>query len=295
MKQKWVTFFSMFALFVLLAVPQMVSAIDEDNVRAMLNTLNDRLAAAGKNVEVDYVDFITKDEIGIRVYRKDHELQLDSHWFPYDPWRWGAREIFWLIEDVDQTSDVPWADARAALGRAMNTWNTVPCATIPLVQWDDYDMDWGIVQYYYWGSYPGQHGGSDSWYADLTHAGWLPRDFFDSIAPPNGGDNILGVTFTFTWNAYPNRVAFREIYYNDDFTWGIDDASKIDIETVSLHEVGHGLSLGHNGMIFRDAGKGSLRFAPRAVMNAIYYDIQHSLLTTDVGAFCSVWSSWPNN
>lgn len=294
MKQKWIMFCSMFVLIVLLAAPLAVSAGEED-VQAMLNTLNDRLTAAGLNVQVAYVDFLTYDEIGIRVYRKDHELRLDAHWFPYDPWRWGAREIFWLTDDVDQTTDVPWEDAVAAVARAMNTWNDVPCANIPLVEWPHLGIDWGIVQYYYWGDYPGQNGGSPFWYADLTHAGWLPRDFFDTMYPPNGSASVLGVTYTFTWTAYPERVAFREIYFNDRFTWGIDDENLVDIETVALHEQGHGLSLGHNGMIFRDAGTGRLRFAPRAVMNAIYWDIQHVPLTTDVGAFCSVWSSWPNN
>ncbi|MCP5107059.1 MAG: hypothetical protein GY950_26980 [bacterium] len=295
MKQKLLTCFSMFALFVLLVVPQTVSAISEDDVKAGLVTLNDQLAAAGKNFEVAYVEFLTHDEVGIRVYAKDHELQLPIHWFPYDPMRWDSREIYWLTEDVDQTADVPWADAKAAVARGMNTWNSIPCANIPLVQWDDFGIDWGIVQYFYWGDFPGQHGGSPFWYADLTHAGWLPRDFFDSVHPPNGGDNILGVTYTFNWNAYPDRVAFKEIYFNDRFVWGIDDETKIDVETVAFHEQGHGLSMGHNGMIFRNPGNGNLQFAPRAVMNAIYWDIQHDPLTTDTGAFCSIWASWPNN
>lgn len=297
MKQKWFKLFPVIALFVMLVVPQTVSAGEED-VRAMLNTLNDRLAAAGASVEVAYVDFQTVNEVGIRVYTKDHELQLSHHWMPYDPWRWGAREIFWMIDNVDQTTDVPWEDATAAIGRAMNTWNTVPCANIPLVQWDD-NTDWGYVQYWYWydpdaGEEPGHNGGVNGWAADITHAGWLPAGFWDTIWGPGGGDNILGVTFTFTWTVRPNDAAFREIYYNEEFDWGID-IRYFDIETVSAHEVGHGVSLGHFGMIFRDAGTGHLQFSPRALMNAIYYDILHELLGTDEAAFCSIWAQWPNN
>ena len=91
-------------------------------------------------------------------------------------------------------------------------------------------------------------------------------------------------------------MAFREIYYNDndEFNWGIDDISYFDIETVVAHEVGHGLSLGHFGMIFRNTGNEHLQFAPRAMMNAIYYDIQQELLGTDIASFCSIWASWPN-
>lgn len=298
MKQKWFSLFPLIALFVMLAVPQTVSAINEEDVQAMLNTLNDRLAAAGENFRVAYVDFQTVDEIGIRVYAKDHEHRLSVHWLPYDPWRWGAREIFWLIDDVDRTDDVPWEDATAAIGRAMNTWNTVPCANIPLVQWPHDDIDWGIYQYWYWfdpaaGEEPGHNGGSPFWMADLTHAGWLPRDFFDFIWPPDGGDYVLGVTFTFTWTARPDDVAFKEIYYNDEFQWNIN--AHYDIECVALHEVGHGLSLGHFGMIFRDAGTGKLRFVPNSVMNAIYYYIKHDLFGIDNASFCGIWSSWPNN
>jgi hypothetical protein len=286
MKQKWFSLFPMIALFVMLAVPQTVSAINEDDVQAVLNTMNAQLAAAGEGFIVEKVEFSTCDQVGPTVYANDRQHQLDSDWFPYDPWRFGIRDIIWAVDHVDQTTDVPWADAVGAIGNAMNTWDTVSCATIPLTLVDDYGLDLGYVQYLF------GMGGIPGWLADITHAGWLPRDFFDAIAPPDGGDYILGATFTFTWTAYPDRVAFKEIYYNDLYTWGIN-IRYFDIETVVAHEVGHGLSLGHFGKIFRDAGTGHLQFAPRALMNAIYYDILHELLGTDVASFCSLWSNWP--
>ena len=148
-------------------------------------------------------------------------------------------------------------------------------------------------------------GGVPGRLADLTFAGFLPRIFFDIIAPPSGGDNILGVTFTFIWvdditeeptdmdGNGKTDVAFKEIYWNDDFNFGID-IRYYDIETIAAHEAGHGLSLGHFGKIFRSPN-GKLHFAPRALMNALYYDILHELLGTDNASFCSIWSSWPNN
>ena len=306
MKQKWFSLFPIIALIVMVAVPQTVSAISEDDVRAALNTMNDQLAAAGENYRVEYVEFSTYDEVGITVYRNNREHQLGSHWVPYDPNRrdpnqGGDRDITWLTDQVDVTTDVPMADTNAAIGRAMNTWDTTPCANIPLIQLPDYGIDWGVVQ-----CLEG-FGGICGWYADLTHAGWLPWEFFETIGGPGGGNGIIGATFTFIWidditeeptdmdNNGKNDVAFREIYYNKHFTWGIDEEVEIDVETVVLHEMGHGLSIVHFGMIFRDAGTGHLQFAPRALMNAIYWDILHELLGTDNASFCSVWGSWPNN
>jgi hypothetical protein len=288
MKQKkWYSLVPVIALIVMLAVPQTASAIDEANVKAMLKTMNDQLAVAGEDFRIAYVDLETHDEVGIIVYANDRQHQLDNHWLPYDPWRFGTRDIYWAIDNVDQALDVPWGDAVAAIGRAMNLWNTVPCANIPLVQVNDFGFDLGVVQ-----NLVGM-GGNPGWLADITHAGFLPWIFFEIIGGPGGGDSILGVTFTFVWTARPEDVAFREIYENDEFDWGID-IRYFDIETVVAHEVGHGLSLGHFGKIFRSKN-GNLHFAPRALMNALYYDMLHELLGTDNASFCSIWASWPNN
>jgi hypothetical protein len=287
MKQKWFSLFAAVALVVMVAIPQTLSAINEEEVKAVLNTMNDQLAAAGEGFRLEKVEFSTVDEIGITVYANDRQLQLDSKFVPYDPWRFGVRDIYWTIDQVDQTADVSWGAAEAAIGRAMNIWDSETCANIPLTQVSDQGIDLGYVQWLL------GMGGCPCWAADITHAGWLPRIFFDIIGGPGGGDSILGVTYTFIWTSRPNDVAFKEIYYNDEFAWAINQ--HYDIETVVAHEVGHGLCLGHFGMIFRDAGNGHLQFAPRALMNAIYYSILHELLTTDVAAFCAIWSSWPNN
>jgi len=101
---------------------------------------------------------------------------------------------------------------------------------------------------------------------------------------------ILGVTFTLIWidgagvptdldNNKKNDVAFREIYYNDNFTWAID--GNIDVETVALHEAGHGLSQAHFGDIFITDSNGKLHFSPRAVMNATYSGVQQEIAETD--------------
>ena len=149
------------------------------------------------------------------------------------------------------------AETQAAVDRAMNTWDSVNCATIPLVKLPDYGIDWGYVQYLV------GYGGVPGWYADVTQAGWLPQEFFDLLFGPD--NSVLGVTFTFVWtdpdtglstdmdNNGKEDVAFREVYYNNGYLWGIDNPTSypIDVESIVLHENGHSLSLGHFGKLFR--------------------------------------------
>jgi hypothetical protein len=300
MKQKWLSLFPVLALIVMMVAPQTASAISEDDVKAILNTMNGQLAQAGEDFRIQKAELLTFDEEGITVLATDFEPHLDSHWVPNDERRYGVPEIYWLIDQVDQTADVAWPSAYAAIDGAMNTWDTTPCANIPLVQVPDYDIDWGYVQYLL------GMGGISGWLADLTHGGWLPREFFDAIGGAGGGDSILGVTFTFIWidteteeptdinGDGKDDVAFREIYYNDEFSWGINppSLSVIDIETVALHETGHGLSLGHYGIILL-LPNGELLIIPRAVMNAIYYGVLQNLRWADKLAFCSLWAFWP--
>jgi hypothetical protein len=128
----------------------------------------------------------------------------------------------------------------------------------------------------------------------VTHAGWLPGGIL--------ANNVIGVTFTFVWtdgggnptdidNDGRADVAFREILYNDAFTWQIN--GNIDVETVALHESGHGLSQGHFGKAFATTANGKIHFSPRAVMNAAYSGIQRAIGATDNAGHCSIWGSWP--
>ena len=60
------------------------------------------------------------------------------------------------------------------------------------------------------------------------------------------------------------------------FTWADDGVSHFDIETVALHEAGHGLSQGHFGKIHGTVANGKIHFSPRAVMNAAYSGVQRA-------------------
>ncbi len=289
-------------LTVVLTIPHLVSAQSIDDVRATMKVINDQLVAKGENVRLDAVEFYTtNDQMGQIVYFDDRSKQMGSHWVPGDPRRGGFWDISWTSDLTEGTATgVTLAQTQTAVDNAMATWDGVQCSTIPLTKLPDLGIDWGYVQ-----NLVGL-GGIPTWLADITHAGWLPGAFFDIIYGPGGSAVVIGVTFTFVWldpgtgqltdidNNRKSDVAFREIYYNNNFPWGINTGWPIDVETIVLHETGHGLSQDHFGKGFRTVSNGKLHFAPRAVMNASYSGVQQELTDTDNGGHCSIWAKWPN-
>jgi len=277
------------------------ATVSPQDVSPALVKMNQKLAAHRASVRVDRAEYVTAGsgpQFGRTLYASDRNKQLDADWVPGDPGRGGRTDITWINDASEADANGPAGpfDTQAAIERAMNTWQDVTCSTIPLTYLGSYAFDFGYVQYLL------GYGGVAGWAADITHAGWLPKPFFDAIEP-GGGDSILGVTFTFVWvddvTGEPTDmdgngkedVAFREIYYNNNFAWGIDQT--YDVETVALHESGHGLSQAHFGDIFRSAN-GKLHFAPRAVMNAAYGGVLQELTGSDIGGHCSIWAAWPN-
>ncbi len=277
------------------------------------------LAAHGVNARLYMVEYTTRPESGqyggTIFSRYVGNKQLGAHWVPYDPERRvsgvGDRYITYAVDHVDlsATGGLSNGELEGAIDGAMGTWDDVACSTIPLAKVNDYGLDLGYVQYLL------GFGGVPGWLADITHAGWLPPGFFDELAE-GGSDYIIGATFTFIWvdddSGEPTDidrngkedVAFREIYYNNGFLWSLDGPAwndlEIDVETIVLHETGHGLSQAHFGKMFVDASDkeppyslSHLHFSPRAVMNSIYWGTQRELLGTDVGGHCSIWGRWP--
>ncbi|MGH9754114.1 MAG: hypothetical protein ACREA2_15155 [Blastocatellia bacterium] len=265
----------------------------EDQIMALMGDVNARLELLDSGFRVDRADYITPDdsgEVGQTVFFNDRAKQLGAHFVPGDPRRGGRTNVTYLVDQFEGAIDgLTVAQTTAAIDRAMATWNGVNCSTIPIAKLPDIPGDIGIVE-----SLLGQPGGP-FFLADITHAGWLPS----GVLPPN----VLAVTFTFIFvqggvptdidNNGKLDVAFREILYNDRFVWRIN--ANIDIETVALHEAGHGLSQGHFGKAFGTDANGKIHFAPRAVMNAAYSGVQQNIKGTDNGGHCSIWGSWPNN
>src|SRR5262249_6849607 len=261
-----------------------------------LGSVNATFEAGSSIFRLDRLEFLTEDdssEIGQAVFFNNRTKQLGAHFVPGDPRRGGRTNITYIVDQAEGAIDgLTVAQTTAAIDRAMATWNDVTCATIPITKLPDIPgLDIGLIE-----SLLGQRGGP-FFLADITHAGWLPA----GVLPPN----VIGVTFTFIFidpqTGAPSDIdnngkldaAFREILYNDRFNWKIN--GNIDVQTVALHESGHGLSQDHFGKAFLTDSNGKLHFAPMAVMNAAYSGIQQSLAGTDNAGHCSIWASWPNN
>jgi len=283
--------------------PDALAKSAHGQISAMLDDVNAQLASDGKNYRVAMAEYITTgDEVGNTVIAKNvGNKQLTADFVPFDegrePWS-GSGPGDDITYAVDQTLDaVPVlgglsaAQTDAAIVRAMSTWEDVNCSTLPIVRNPDFGVDIGYVAYLL------GFGGSPYIVADVQHAGFRDLNFA-------GG--VLGVTYTFIWiddntgdptdidNNGKADVAFREIYYDPSWQWKDDGVSNIDVESVAVHEAGHGLSQAHFGTVFIN-NNGDIQFAPRAIMNAVYVSPSRVLFGTDNAGHCSNWGDWPNN
>jgi hypothetical protein len=293
----------MLMLAAMLAVPAAAHA--KHGGAAMLRQANAKLEQMSARVRVYTAETITaagSERQGQIIFAWDvGNKQLDAHFVPCDPRRFDECDILWAVDGTEgvTTSGLSAAETEGAIDAAMATWNNVNCSYIPLTKVDDLGYDLGYVQCLL------GYGGVCDWLADYTHAGWLPRAFFDEL-DDDGGDYIIGVTFTFVWVDEEDNptdvdhngkqdVAFRETYYNDGFDWQIDatGANEVDVESIALHEAGHGLSQAHFGKIFGTWSNLRLHAAPRAVMNAVYLGMLQELAGTDIAGHCSIWATWP--
>lgn len=288
------------AAVLVFAAPVMAADVTAD-YQAMMEGLNAALAAEGESVRIGQIEWMTSDEgdgeeAGNTVFAFNvGNKQLAADFAPFDPRRsWNISDsISYLVDQGDgATNDgLTNADTEAAIDRAMETWDfATDCSAAPIVKAVDTGADADLIDALLGFGAPG------GFVADVVHAGWLPAGLL--------GPSTLGVTFTLNWVDGAGNptdinldgkadVAWREIFYNDAFVWRI--GGNIDVETVALHEAGHGISQGHFGKISVTNSNGKLHFSPRAVMNAAYGGVLPFLTGTDVAGHCSIWGDWPNH
>jgi len=278
-----------------------------------LADMNAALAASGATYRIDRAEISVAAagaDLAQTLIANNRTHQVESLFVERDPRRGGGSDISYL---VDQSQGLalafanPTGNATVVLSnavtepiidRGMQRWQNSPSCGGPLVtKLADNGSDPDIVDALLTNN-PALFGTPQ---ADITHAGWLSPAFFNVIAP-NGAASILGVTFTLVFvdgdgnptdvdNNHRSDTAFREIYYNLGFGWseGASRPRGIDIDSVSTHESGHAMGLDHFGKVFVD-NKGNLKYAPRAIMNAVYLSPFTELTGTDNASYCSVWA-----
>ncbi|UCE93945.1 MAG: hypothetical protein JSV73_01245 [Flavobacteriaceae bacterium] len=216
----------------------------------------------------------------------------------------GDESIIYYVDANRPPPGLGVNETNQAIRNAMNTWDGVSCSELQMSEIPYDGRPTGATAGLF--GYPPSfdHFGS----MDILFAGWI--DGFDNLVP-GGSEFIVGVTFTWFWgfqNADGEWTSFdanndgfydviiREIYFNEDLGWSTDGTANMqdmyDVQTVALHESGHGLSQAHFGKGF--INKGGMHFAPRAVMNAAYSEIQREIGKTDNAGHCSLWGNWPN-
>lgn len=281
----------------------MASLGADTELATYMDALNAQLEAEGASYRAAIAEYVTVPDSGIAgntvVSRFVGNKRLDADFVPFDARRSSfSGPVSGPADDVtfavDQTIDaVPplggltEPQTTSAITAAMATWDDVRCSTLPLTLNPSFGLDIGVV------AYLNGLGGSPFILADVQHAGWRDINFAGSI---------LGVTFTFVFitptgeptdidNNGLADVALREIYYDPSFTWRTNGGN-VDVESVVLHESGHGLSQEHFGTVGLK-NDGTVYAAPRAVMNALYTSPLRVLLGTDIGGHCGNWEAWP--
>lgn len=226
-----------------------------------------------------WTGYVDGETVGAEVVFEDRgNKRLPIQWVPGDPRRLGRTDIGYAYDQLGiignyTTPNVTASETFAAIDRAIATWEDETCSsglTIPLGTF----VEWLFFE------------------SDVLHQGYFPL-----------GPGVLGVTsiFVFVDADGPTDIdsdgnldyAFAVITYNSQFPWAID--GNIDVETVALHEMGHGLAQAHFGKAFITTANNRVHFSPRSVMNAGYSGVQQSLTGTDRAGHCGMYGSWPNN
>jgi hypothetical protein len=284
------------ALAALLALPAAVPAqqgkpkddqADNDpGLVALLEQFNGGLRAEWMDIRGEQIELLSAKKP-----RRGGRLHLQpSRWVEGDPRRaGGGTGLSYLFDTPDllPPGGLSTEQAELALEQAVATWTGDEClagiaVTRHPVDGSDPDLFDSLFGYGTLGSYPT---------ADVVFAGWLPASFFSAVTPPDGGDAVIALAVTFVFvgpDSVPTDIdqdgffdtALTEVYFNDRFAWTVaGEPGTIDLETVSVHELGHALGLGHDQ-------------SASSVMNPAYEGVRRQLGARDKAALCSVWSRW---
>lgn len=257
----------------------------------------------------------------------DRTRGLDAAWVPGDPRRGGRIGVTYAVDPELTTTvpdfpfalpitlgpggsfqSVPQAELDGHIENAVSAWRNRTCSDAPIERVavpagsDPDQLD---------DLYLGRPHPSPTYLplADIVQAGWQPPAFFDAV-DEDGSTKFLGIAFTLGFvddQGTPTDIngdgkvdtGLVEIHYNSAFIWtnaGVPNLT--DFAWVLTHETGHSLGLGHFGKVFvtkKDAVDGveitDVKYAPKALMNAVYVAGTGEITGTDNSQFCQLWSS----
>lgn len=302
------------------------SVISDDNVSvsAIFDGVNARLAAAGVGMQAIKAELLVdgKEWDGVSstiIIANDRFRGIGAEWVKGDPRRAGRagltyafgsnRSVLPLTRNPDGSNlhPVPLAQLDAQIEEAMDAWRARTCSAAPIVRVavaPGTDPDF-LDEYF--NGLPSSANYAQP--ADVVQAGWMPSQFFRNIAGPSG-NNIIGVTFTFIFvdnSGTPTDInrdgkldtALSELFYNTRFAWGSNAAPNVvDFYSIIAHETGHALGLGHFGKVFVTKKAGAdgiqiadIKYAPYALMNAVYVTGRNEIAGTDNSSFCQIWAT----
>lgn len=300
------------------------AAADAPVVSPALAALDARLAAAGSNLRVGRAEIIVDTSAQAATTQvliaNNRSRGLSYRWVPGDPRRGGragvtyafdprqGREPFTRNPDGSGLRQMPFAELDPLLEITMAAWRAQTCSDSPIERAAvPAGTDPDLVDQLYLGS--DGAGRAYGQVADIVQAGWQHPSFFTAFAGA-GGNSIIGVTFSLYFvdgNGDPTDIdrngyadtGLAEIYYNTAVAWGNTGAlNVVDTYTITTHETGHALSLGHFGKVFVTKKKAAdgisvadVSYAPKALMNATYVTGRTEIMGADESQFCQVWGA----